>query len=177
MKIITLLKNKYVIIAISISLLIFIVVIILTPHKQATPTQVSPESTQLNSRSFELVDLSQEKRNQAMIYVDAIESKLPLYLDQFETSVGITTSINIFRGKSDPAEIVRLEITGLSYINKNELNEQKNPNITAFKESYLKAIEMLEGQNIDPKRLIFVYGTKDYVRNTARYWVEQLKLL
>lgn len=70
-----------------------------------------------------------------------------------------------------------MEIYGLSYVNKDELDENKNPNVTAFKESYLKAIELLEGQNIDPKKLIFYYGSQDYVRETARTWVDKLKLL
>lgn len=172
----TLLKNKYALIAISISLIVLIVSIILTSKKD-TPLPPSPTSSVLSSSSFELVDLSQERRNETMRYVEAIENKLPLAMDDFKTSVGITTSINIFRGEKDLAEIVRLEITGLSYINKNELDKTKNPNVVAFEESFRKAIEMLESQNIDPKQLIFVYGTKDYVRNTARYWVDQLKLL
>ena len=110
-----------------------------------------------------------------MIYVDSIESKLPIYLEDFETSVGITTSINLYRIDDDPAEIVRLEVYGLSYLNQ-ESDEKKNPNVTAFKESYAKAIEMLESQNIDPKKLIFIYGDKEYVRTTSKHWIEKLKL-
>ena len=85
-----------------------------------------------------------------MIYVESIEKKLPLYLENFNTSVGITTSINLYRASDDEAEIVRLEIYGPSYLN-SDSDEKKNPNVTAFKESYAKALEMLEGQNIDPK--------------------------
>lgn len=110
-----------------------------------------------------------------MVYVDSIESKLPLYLKDFETSVGITTSINIYRLKDDEAEVVRLEIYGLSYLNR-DTNEAKNPNVTAFKESYAKAIEMIEGQNIDPKKLIFIYGDKEHVRITTSIWMDSLKL-
>jgi hypothetical protein len=100
---------------------------------------------------------------------------LPLYLESFPTSVGLTTSINLYRLDSDEAEVVRLEIYGLSYLNE-EADEQKNPNVTAFKESYLKAIEMLEGQNIDPKRLIFIFGDKEYVRKTSAAWISALNL-
>lgn len=168
-----LLKNKYVVVAIAASLAILILVIILSPKKNVvTPTT---PSTQEETIRPELVDLAKEKRNQAMIYVESIESKLPLYLKDFETSVGITTSINIYRVKDDDAEVVRLEIYGLSYLNR-ETNETKNPNVTAFKESYLKAIEMIESQNIDPKKLIFVYGDKEYVRTTAQLWIDSLKL-
>jgi hypothetical protein len=171
-----LLKNRFALIAISVSVAILMIVLIVTSKDTATPPPISPTST-LSSNSFELIDLSQEKRNQAMVYVESIENKLPLSVEGFETSVGITTSIHIFQGKNDPAELVRLEIYGLSYVNKNELDEKKNPNVTAFKESFLKAIELLEGQNIDPKRLVFYYGSQDYVRETARTWVDRLKLL
>lgn len=110
-----------------------------------------------------------------MVYVESIEKKLPLYLESFETSVGITTSINLYRLDDDEAEVVRLEIYGLSYLNK-EADEKKNPNVTAFKESYVKAMEMLESQNIDPKKLIFIYGDKEYIRKTSQAWVDALKL-
>ncbi len=171
----SLLKNKSVLIAIGTSLFILILVIVLSPKKNVSPPTTSiSDSSQLSG--LVPVNLSKEKREQAMIYVSSIENKLPLYLESFKTSVGIVTTINITRLDSDPAEIVYLGISGLSYVNKNELDEKKNPNVTAFKESYLKAMEMLEGQNIDPKKLIFVYGDKDYVRATSQYWIDSLKL-
>lgn len=170
-----LLKNKFALTAIGISLFILVAVLLLSAKKTTEESPISPPTT-LSSSSLELIDLSQEKRNQTMVYVSSIEDKLPLSVDPFETSVGITTSIHIFQGKNDPAELVRLEIYGLSYINKDEVDEQKNPNVTAFKESYLKAIELLESQNIDPKKLVFYFGSQDYVRQTAREWIEKLKL-
>lgn len=166
------LKNKTVIFVIGLSLLLLVIVIILSPEK--TTTTPLP-STQPESQRVELVDLSKEKRQQSMIYVESIENKLPLYLESFQTSVGITTSINIYRLADDEAEIVRLEIYGLSYLNEDS-DPAKNPNVTAFKESYLKAIEMLEGQNIDPKKLIFIYGDKEYVRKTTQIWLKDLNL-
>lgn len=175
MKILDILKNKFALIAVSASLFILLVVIILSPKKSSQPTPSGDGIPQSNT-PLELVDLSQAKRQSAMIYVESIENKLPISLKSFPTSVKINTSINVYRLSDDPAEIVRLEIYGLSYLNKNELDPIKNPNITAFKESYLKAIELLESKNIDPKKLIFIYGDKDYVRSAANYWVDKLKL-
>lgn len=169
-----LLKNKFLVTAIAISLLILLLVLLLSPKKTTSPSSLSPTTSSPSPR-LELIDLSKDKRNQAMIYVDSIESKLPIYLESFPTSVGITTSINLYRLKDDEAEIVRLEIYGLSYLN-GDSNEKKNPNVTAFKESYKKAIELLEGQNIDPKKLIFIYGDKEYVQKTSRTWIDALKL-
>lgn len=166
-------NKKFFLIAAGVSIFILILVLLLSPEKSSQPAPSETQSGEVERP--ELIDLAKEKRNQAMIYVSSIESKLPLYLKNYETSVGITTTINIYRVKDDDAEIVRLEIYGLSYLNK-EADEQKNPNVTAFKESYLKAMEMIEGQNIDPKKLIFIYGDKDYVRATAQYWIDSLKL-
>jgi hypothetical protein len=172
-KLFNLLKNKTVLIVTGLSVLILIIIIILSPKQTASPTPTPTPN--YDAERTELIDLSQEKRQQAMIYVESIETKLPLYLESFPTSVGLDTSINIYRLKDDPAEVVRLEIYGLSYLNQ-ESDPSKNPNVTAFKESYLKAIEMLEGQNIDPKRLIFIYGDKEYVRTTTISWINALKL-
>lgn len=169
-------KNKFILTAVAVSLFVLLLVLLISPKKTVKAPLSSPTSTSLSSSSLELIDLSKEKRDATMVYVSSIESKLPIYIESFDTSVGIPTSINIFRQKDDPAEVVRLEIYGLSYINKNELDEKKNPNVTAFKESYLKAIELLEGQNIDPKKLVFYYSNQDYIRQTAREWIDKLKL-
>lgn len=174
--ILDILKYKFVVMAVFISLFILIIVIVLSPKKSSSPPLIPSSSDTPTALSSEISNLGQDKRNQAMIYVEAIEKKLPINLASFPTSVGLDTSIHIFRASSDPAEIVRVIISGPSYINKNELDSVKNPNITAFKESYLKAIEMLESKNIDPKKLILVFGDKEYVRITSEYWIKELKL-
>lgn len=166
-------NKKFFLIAAGVSIFILVLVLVLSPKKNVSAPASSTSQEEVIRP--ELIDLAKEKRRETMVYVTSIESKLPLYLKDFETSVGITTSINIYRLKDDDAEIVRLEIYGLSYLN-NESDEKKNPNVTAFKESYLKAIEMIEGQNIDPKKLIFIYGDKEYVRTTSQAWVDTLKL-
>jgi hypothetical protein len=174
------LKNKFFLTAAGISLFILILVLLLSPKKNVNPAgppgaDDSRAPTALSA--IVPINLSTEKRNAAIVYTDSIESKLPLVLDSFATSVGTQTYISVSRTDDDPAEIVHLDIVGLSYINKNELGESKNPNMTAFKESYLKAVEMLESQNIDPKRLLFVYSDVPYVHETATYWVDKLGLL
>lgn len=167
-------NKKFLIIVAGTSIFILILVLLLSPRKKTSLPAGLPASTE--PTRTELADLSAEKRRDTMVYVASIENKLPLYLESFETSVGITTSINLYRLDDDEAEVVRLEIYGLSYLNA-DADEKKNPNVTAFKESYLKAIEMLEGQNIDPKKLIFIYGDKEYVRTTSQAWITSLKLI
>lgn len=166
-------NKKFLLIATSASLILLVLIIVLTPKKNVNPQPSSDSNIEI-SRT-ELIDLSKTKREEAKQYIASIEKKLPIYLDKFTTSVGITTSINIYRVRDDEPEIIRLEIYGLSYLN-HDANEKTNPNLTAFKESYKKAMEMIEGQNIDPKKLIFVYGDKQYVRETSNIWIESLKL-
>jgi hypothetical protein len=168
------LDKKFFITAAGITIVVLVLVLILSPKRKTTPaTSTTPTRSALSD--IVPINLSKEKRDSATIYTSSIESKLPLHLSGFTTSVDIVTAIDITHLDADPAEAVNLSIAGLSYISK-EADESKNPNVTAFKESYGKAMEMLESQNIDPKKLIFIYGDKDYVRTTSQAWVDALKL-
>jgi len=168
-------NKKFFVLAGGISLFILILVLVFSPKKNSTLSPATSATTALSE--IVPINLSQEKRNAIIVYTASIKDKLPLREEEFQTSASITTSISISRNDNDPAEIVHLDINGISYINKNELDETKNPNVTAFKESFQKAIEMLESQNIDPKRLIFSYSDRSYVRETANYWIDKLNLL
>jgi len=172
-----LLQNKSVKIALGIGIFILIFVIILSPKKNVNPAGSAQQidSQAPKTERPELIDLAANKRQQAAAYVSSIKDKLPIYLESFPTSADITTTINLYRLSDDPSEVVRLEIYGLSYINIDS-DETKNPNVTAYKESYLKAIELLESKNIDPKKLIFIYGDIEYVRKTTEAWIDALKL-
>lgn len=97
-------------------------------------------------------------------------------MQHFVTSAGIETSIDISIHPTE-ASLTRLDITGLSYLNKNELDPKKNPNIQAFQETYTKALQLLRESGIEPKQLLFSYGEADYVSVTANHWVEKLGLL
>lgn len=167
------LHHKSVQLAIGITILILILVLILSPKKNTGPKTLSAPSPEPRT---ELINLSEEKRSRAIEYLSLISSRLPIYQDSFRTSVGLTTSIRLYRLADDEPEVVRLEIYGLSYMNKDELDEKKNPNITAFKESYNQALSLMKQVGIDPKQLIFIYGDKEYVRKTAQFWVDTLKL-
>lgn len=167
------LHNKSVQIAIGVTILILILVLTLSPKKSTAPTSFPLPTSQPRT---ELINLSQEKRDRSIEYLSLISSRLPIYLDNFRTSVGLTTSIRVYRLLDDEPEVVRLEIYGLSYMNKDELDEKKNPNITAFRESYNQALSLMREIGIDPKQLIFIYGDKEYVRTTAQLWIDALKL-
>ena len=94
----------------------------------------------------------------------------------FKTTVGINLSIDITTHPTEPS-LTRLDITGLSYLNKDETDPKKNPNIQAISEGYAKALQLLKESGIEPKQLIFSFGEADSVRVTANYWVDNLGLL
>ncbi|GAB4026355.1 MAG: hypothetical protein Fur0011_1760 [Candidatus Microgenomates bacterium] len=168
--------NKFLLTAVSVSSVVFFIILILTSRK-TTPTTI-PESTQSGTTNpfSEFTNLTEEKVNNAINYRKLIEDRLPIRMRNFKTTVDIETSIDITIHPSEPS-LIRLDITGLSYLNKDELDPQKNPNIQAFQETFSKALQLLRESGIEPKQLLFSYGEADYVRVTATYWIEKLKLL
>lgn len=168
-----LLKNKTVQFVIGLSLGILILVTILSPKRSINPAGNPLPSSSASSLSPSLINLSEQKKADATNYLSSVSAKFPLSHADFATSVGITTNIDIYRLDSDPAGTIRLDITGLSYLNK---DAAKNPNAIAYKESYTRAMNMIEGVNVDPTKLVFIYSDIGYVSATTQAWIDALKL-
>ncbi len=152
-----------------------IIILLLTSPKSSNnttglPLQDLPQSNQA------LVNLTEEKRTNALDYLDLIGDRLPIYFGDFQTSVGIETIINIYQDDQNK-ELTHLDVTGLSYLNKDELDPSKNGNITAFSESFRKGLSLLVESGIDPKQLIIIHSNIDYIQSAASYWVDKLGLL
>lgn len=105
--------------------------------------------------------------------VDKIASFLPIRINDFSTSLGIKTTINIYQSQYDPSSTVRFEIYNLNY------NERylQGRNAIAFKESFLEAKKQLASQKVNLKNLQILYGNRQYIQDTATYWVKAFKLL
>lgn len=169
--------NKFLLTAVSISAVVFFIILILSSRNTTSSTTI-PESTQSGTTNpfSEFTNLTEEKVNNAISYRKLIEDRLPIRMRKFKTTAGIETSIDITIHSTEPS-LTRLDITGLSYLNKDELDPKMNPNIQAFKETYTKALQLLRESGIEPKQLLFSYGEADYVRVTATEWVDKLGLL
>lgn len=167
-----LLKNKHVQLALGATSGILILVALFSPKRTSTPAPVPLPSPYRP----ELQQVSDSKRRESATYRESIKNKFPLYRDHIQTSVGITTTLNLYFLGSDPPEIVRFEIYGVSYLGRDN-SEFTNKNITAFKETFTTGLTLLQDQGIDPTKLIFIYGDKQYVRDTATAWVIKYKLL
>jgi len=141
-----------------------------------TPTFKLPEYTQPPITSEGKPDLNSPEVKDAISAKARLAKRLPIYIKDFKTSVGIATTINIFALPGDPEYLIHIDIYGINYQN-NEANEAKNPEATAFKESFL-AVKTLLGQNeADIKELYFVFGGREYIQKTAEYWIKTFKLL
>lgn len=169
--------NKFLLTAVSISAIIFFLILLFSSRQRATPDTIPSSSQSESTNPFSgFTNLNEEKITNATNYRMLIQERLPIRMRNLQTSVGIETSIDITLHPTEPS-LTRLDITGLSYLNKDELDPSKNPNLQAFQESYLRALTLLREAGIEPKQLLFSYGEADYVRVTANYWVDKLGLL
>lgn len=113
---------------------------------------------------------------EAVLAKDQLLSYLPIYVEEFKTSVGITTTINVFTVSGDLNYVTRLEIYGVSYLDRS-VDPVKNPSATAYKESFEHALEKIEETGVDPKKLLFIFYTRKHANDTASYWVNSFGLL
>ncbi len=170
---------------IGISLLIIIFSSSTAPPHQPSQTNLSslittnPTNTQLKytqPNNDDLSSFSPTELTTARSYRNNIAGILPLHKNNFTTSVNIKTDINIYINNNDPIETTRFEISGLSYTN-SETNPDINPNITAYRESFNHGLQLLKDNEIVPNRMIFSYSDTNQIQNTAKTWINHLKLL
>ena len=136
---------------------------------------IPPSFTQPPPDSEGKIDLNSQEVVSSIENISKLTDSLPIY-EEFETSVDIKTTINIYRIGLDPQYLIHIDIYGINYQNQ-ELDEEKNPEVTAFKESFNKAKELLQNRGVDIKEIYFVFGGKNYIQETAELWIEKLGLL
>jgi hypothetical protein len=107
--------------------------------------------------------------------IEKIYPDLPIYIEGHETSVGITTSIDIYRTSMDPWDEIRVEIKGIEYTR--PAIDIHDPNMIAFQETILMAKDVLSARGINLSELKINYGNVARIRSIAKFWVEHLDLL
>jgi hypothetical protein len=176
MKLKEILKNKPVAFGLGIVILVLCIAIVTPKSKKDQSSQdvsASPRASTPSQLLF--TNLNDEKKSQAAEYRETIINELPIHIDSFHTSIGLSTSIDITALPQDPKEVVYLQIGGISYINP-DTNPKKNPNVIAYAETYREAMRILRDKKIDPKKLMFVYSDRDYVKATIDKWMAAQKL-
>jgi hypothetical protein len=100
---------------------------------------------------------------------------LPINVQNFQTSVGITTNFNIFSIASDPSQVLHVEIYGINYYLSDASSD--NPQAVAFSESFTEAKKILSEKGVDLNNLQVLYGNRDYIQTTAEIWIKTFSLL
>jgi len=136
---------------------------------------VLPDYTQVPQKNGE-PDLTAPRTQTAIAAKQKLLPSLPIYIPNFFTSVNQETTINIYALPSDLEYLIHIDIYGIDYESPS-LDEATNPNITAFKESFLKAEEEIGKRGVNIKDLLFIFGGRTYIQETAELWIDHFNLL
>lgn len=145
------------------------------------PTTISTTPTPILERGVPIVPkhtnidpiLSHGDQDLSQTEIEKISSNLPIRIDNYKTSTGLSTTINIFTSSYEPASLIHIEIYGVNY-NHPEITQS---DALAYKESFLLAKKALTTRNINVKNLQIIYGTRQYIQDTASYWVSAFGIL
>lgn len=158
-------KQKKLILAIAIGLLAALLVVIFS--NKDDQSQPAPQ-TEYESK-FDLTIESPKEEERAIEEKQQLQNQLPIYIENFQTSIGIETAINVFAQSYDPAHVVRLEIYGINY--NNSQTTINNPDYIAFQDSVEKAIFEITTLGTNPKNLIFKLSNTPYIHQVASKWI------
>lgn len=185
-------KNWKLIIPLCLVLLVISFLTIVAIQRQRSPTSPQPNDispTQQKNEEFVLPDYTQPpltpegevdtgsgEVKKAIQLKNQLEPKLPIYVESFQTSVDIATTINIYAITQDPDYLIHIDIYGVDYQNQ-DTDESANPDVTAFKESFLQAKKLLEQNGVNIKDIYFVFGGRQYIQETAELWIKTFDLM
>jgi energy-coupling factor transporter transmembrane protein EcfT len=98
---------------------------------------------------------------------------LPIRINDFNSETQINTTINVFTLASDPPQSARIEIYGPNF-NNSSLTGQ---DAIAFKNSFNEIKQIFTKNNVNLNNLQIIYGNRQYIQDTATFWVKEFKLL
>ena len=158
--------------------IILIVVIVIVLVSRSLGTTKKSENTPIlsNPTTSTTSTLTQPNLDTATKTKQIILPQLPIEINSFETSVGINTDILISSFKNDDPDVVRVEVFGLDYL-PNQNDPATNPNMVAFKESFEKAIAVLQEKGVSIKDLHIQLSNRQFIRDIAEGWINALHLL
>jgi len=142
-----------------------------TPAEIRLPAHTQPPLTPDNK-----VDYASPRVQKAVEAKKELLAKLPIYIEGFKTSVDLATTINIYQIPQDADYLIHIDIYGINYQNQ-ESDEGKNPEATAFKESFLEVKSVLRQSGVDIEDIYFVFGGPEYIQQTGELWIKHFGLL
>ena len=90
--------------------------------------------------------------------------------------MGIPTTINVYSIPQDPDYLIHVDIYGINYHHAS-LDETVNPEMTAFKESFIHVKQIIKEKGINLQDIYFIFGGRQYIQETAEDWIKTLGLL
>jgi|GEM_PF-1530342 len=105
-----------------------------------------------------------------------IEPQLPIYVENFQTTVGVATTLNVYTIPEDSDYLIHVEIYGINYGDSNLLQEG-NINAQAFIESFNKIKEIMTRDGADIHNIYFIFGAKPYIQVAADNLIHKYNLL
>lgn len=148
---------------------------LLNQNATLAPTSTTNNFQSTNTPPQTNMDNVQNKvdSNLSSVEKEKILSILPTRIDDFKTSTALVTTINLYSLPTDPLESVRLEIYNLNFNN----SLLTSTDAIAFKDSFIEIKKILLVRKVNLKNLQIIYGNRQYIQDTATYWVNSFKLL
>ncbi len=134
-----------------------------------SPLQPLPEilDGKLNEKDPLLVSAKKAK--------SLIKSHLPIYLDNFVTSVGQSVTATLFTLPSDPDHSIHLEVYGVNY-QENSLAKE-NPQYISFVEVFEQLKIKAKKYGVELKDIYLMVESDALSRSAAESWIKDAKLL
>ena len=144
--------------------------------KQTVSGYKEPAYTQPATNSNGQVDESSTKIQTAISNKTRLAPQLPIYIENFQTKIGLKTTLNVYTIPEDPDYQIHIEIYGIDYSDPAILQD-KNKNAQAFIESFIKIKSLLSADGIDIRNVYFKFGANPYIQSAADGLIQKYNLL
>jgi hypothetical protein len=142
-----------------------------TPSSYKEPTYSQPVTD-----SSGQVDESSPEVQTAITNKSKLKPQLPIYVENFQTTSGLNTTLNVYTTPEDPNYLIHIEIYGTNYSDPNILTPN-NKNALAFIDSFNKIKNLLLADGVSIHNIYFIFGAKPYIQNTADNLIQKYGLL
>lgn len=146
--------------------------------EEPLPTPISftlPSYSQPPLDSDDRVDRTSPEVIVAVASKEKLKNNLPIYVENFKTSNGMLTTLNVYTISSDPDYLINIEIYGVDYRNYND--SKTNPDAIAFADSFNEIKRILLSKGVDIHNVYFLFGQRAYIQSTADLWIKTFGLL
>jgi hypothetical protein len=143
---------------------------------QTSPVYPIPAYSQPPTDTTGQVDVKSPKVQSAVTTKSKLEDQLPIYIENFQTSVGGKTTLNVYTIPEDPDYLIHIEIYGINYED-TTIIQPGNKQGQMFIDSFNKIKSLLLAKGVDIHNIYFVFGARPYIQKAADDLIQKYKLL